>query len=221
MKKFLLIMVLVLGLVGAGAGYYLFVMEPQKALKATPMTDDDATHPAESPASSAHAVKKIEIRDYFVKERKLAVLNGPGEKFFPQRYLYIGAPVTVLEHQDGWGRISPYFVYQQGGPEVAEWVKIDGLTTKMPQLSKQDKEEIVTSYIGHSDDFKTYRNAFVRVTEKLLDEKMCTPEDFEELNGWMKSINYGDRHVYFIYCGGLKVSDKIYFDVDTGEVFYQ
>jgi hypothetical protein len=26
--------------------------------------------------------------------------------------------------------------------------------------------------------------------------------------------------VYFIYCGGLKLADKIYLDVRTGEVFY-
>jgi hypothetical protein len=54
----------------------------------------------------------------------------------------------------------------------------------------------------------------------LIKEKICTPEDFEEVQGWMRSINYQERNVYFVYCGGLRVSDKIYFDVDSGEMFY-
>jgi hypothetical protein len=54
-----------------------------------------------------------------------------------------------------------------------------------------------------------------------LKEKTCTPEDFEETQGWVKSTTFQDRSAYFVYCGGLKQANKIYIDVKSGEIFYR
>ena len=62
--------------------------------------------------------------------------------------------------------------------------------------------------------------AFVQKTDELLKNETCVPEDFEELGGWVKSLKYQEREVYFVYCGGRKLANKIYFDTQSKEVFY-
>ncbi len=226
MKKILMLVLLLLGLAAAGAGYYIFVMKPEKdALAAQELAKRrnvaqisdgslDGDRPDEPEMSSR------ENTQYFVNARRLGVRKQPDESIYPDRYLYKSDPIKVLEVQDGWGRISNYFVYKKGGPEFAEWVKMDGLVDWVPVVTKEEREEMLTSYIGKSDDFFMYKQQFFQITDRLIKEKICMPEDFEEVQGWMRSIKYKGRHVYFVYCGGLRVSDKVYFDVDSGEMFY-
>lgn len=224
MKKILLIVILLLGLGGAGAGYYLFFMKPQTETEVAKMTEDSKTKAQNKATDSSNAASKSApflVKDYYVKERKVAVRNGPGDTFLPERYVYISDSVRVLAQQDGWGRISNFYVYKEGGKEMAEWVKMSELSHLKPIISQVEHDDIVSSYIGRSDDFKEYREKFIKVTSQLMQEKICEPQDFEELHGWMRSLNYPDRNVYFIYCGGLNVSDKVYYDVDSEEIFYK
>lgn len=223
MKKILLILVLLLGLGGAGAGYYLFVMKPDMdkdamESKETAVEDDASTDSTQTTSvpQSTRPMKRL----MYANERRVDVKTMPSEDVFPERYLYKGDPVTVVEEKDGWGRISNYYLLKENGPQLAEWVKLTDMTDQLPIISKSEKEEILTSYVGLSDDFKDYREVFLNVTDKLLNEKMCTPEDLKETKGWMRSLNYPDRNVYFLYCGGLKLDDKIYLDVDSKETFY-
>jgi hypothetical protein len=226
MKKILMLLLLLLGLAAAGAGYYIFVMKPAEDALAT-----------EELVKQKLAVQKSDLKgqmsdrgepqastrtntQYFVNERRLAVRNQPDESIYPDRYLYKSDPIKVLEVKEGWGRISNYFVLEKNGPEYAEWVKMDGLVDWVPIVTKEEREEMLTSYVGKSDDFFLYKDKFFAITDRLIKEKICTPEDFSEVQGWMRSIKYSDRHVYFVYCGGLRVSDKIYFDVDSEEIFY-
>jgi SH3-like domain-containing protein len=225
MKKLLMILILLLGVGGLGAGYYLFYMKPKKDAELA-RAQADAAQP-QSSENMTHPEKKITTPSpqpntkFFVNEHRLGVRNSPDSTSYPVRYLYKGDPVTIIEQKNGWGRISSYFVYQQGGPEIAEWVPIAKLSTEKPKISKQEKEEIIMSYIGQSDDLKLYKEKFIQMTGQLIHEKICTPEDFSELKGWVRSVKYKDRHVYFIYCGGLKTINKIYFDVDKNEIFYR
>ncbi|MDW6093998.1 SH3 domain-containing protein [Vibrio rhizosphaerae] len=222
MKKILMILILLLGVGGAGAGYYLFYMKPHqdateqdsaKKKKKPVLANTSTAQPDETAAVNVNT-------HFYVNEHKLAIRNAPDPESFPVRYLYKGDPITVLEQKQGWGRISRYFVYQQGGPEIAEWVAMDQLSEQVPIISKEEKEEILMSYINKSDDLLIYKEKFLQITGQLIDEKMCAPEDFDELKGWVRSVRYQERHVYFIYCGGLKSIDKIYFDADSGEIFY-
>jgi hypothetical protein len=225
MKKLLMVVLLLLGLGAAGAGYYLFVMKPdkeaaaaleaelarQKDKKKAPGLIVDTSVPQESTRVNTY---------YFVNERRLPVRNQPDDSVYPERYLYKSEAITVSEVKNGWGRISAYYTLEKGDVEYAEWVKMDGLTDWLPIITKEERDEMLTSYIGKSDNFHRYKEQFFAVTDQLIKEKMCTPQDFEEVQGWMRSINYKDRNVYFVYCGGLRVNDKIYFDVDSGDIFY-
>ncbi|SHO55459.1 hypothetical protein [Vibrio quintilis] len=218
MKKVLMILILLLGIGGAGAGYYLFFMKsPEKPADATTIEKPEVKKTA---TAETEPQKPVNTK-FFVNEHKLPVRNERSDDAYPVRYLYKGNQVIVLEQKEGWGRISRYFVYEEGGPEVAEWVSMQGLSETRPVISKAEKEEILTAYINKSDDLKLYQEKFIQVTGKLIDEKICTPEDFDELKGWVRSVKYKNRNVYFIYCGGLKVADKIYLDVNSGEIFYQ
>ncbi|CAM3893645.1 hypothetical protein VA7868_03271 [Vibrio aerogenes CECT 7868] len=218
MKKALMILILLLGIGGAAAGYYLFFMKtPEKPADAMSIEEPA---PTEEMNAEPEPEKPVNTK-FFVNEHKLPVRNERSESAYPVRYLYKGNQIIVLEQKDGWGRISRYFVYKEGGPEVAEWVSMQGLSETKPVITKEEKEEILTAYINKSDDLKLYKEKFLQVTGKLIDEKICSPEDFDELKGWVRSVKYKNRNVYFIYCGGLKVADKIYLDVNSGEIFYQ
>jgi hypothetical protein len=222
MKKLLMILVLLLGIGGSGAGYYMFYLKPaeEAAQQEAKKSKEKPSTPHVSGETTTESVKTIVNTKFYVNDHKLAVRNAPNSDSFPVRYMYKSDPVTVVEQKNGWGRISGYFVYKQGGPEIAEWVAMSGLSEQVPVISKEEREEILMGYIDQSDDLSIYKEKFLQITGKLLDEKLCTPSDFDELEGWIRSIRYKERHVYFIYCGGIKTADKIYFDVDSGEIFY-
>ncbi len=111
-------------------------------------------------------------------------------------------------------------MYEQGGPEIAEWIPLDGLVEEAPIITPEERRKTIQGYIARSDSYIEFEDMFLNTTDKLLKEGTCSPIDFEELGGWVKSTKYNDRDVYFVYCGGLKLADKIYLDVRTGEVFY-
>ena len=126
----------------------------------------------------------------------------------------------IFWKKNGWGRISRYYVYEEGGEELPNgflwkpWLKL-------PRQSQRRKSKYRKQLYRKSDDFKQHFEMFVKISDELLKEKTCTPEDFEETNGWIRSLTFKYRDVYFIYCGGIKQANKIYLDVRTGEIFYR
>ncbi len=160
------------------------------------------------------------VNDLYVDLAKLGVREKPDAQAFVERVLYRGDKVKILERKAGFGRITDYFVYEENGPEVAEWIPLDGLVEQAPLITAEERRKTVTQYIATSDDFKLYETAFVQKTDELLKNETCVPEDFEELGGWVKSLKYQEREVYFVYCGGRKLTNKIYFDIQSKEIFY-
>lgn len=224
MKKILMILVLLLGLGGAGAGYYLFYLKPQmdaEAAKANSAGDATAQTEPQSPTSAAEA--KPEIMDFYVDAVTLGIREQPDLNAYPDvdKKLYRGDKVHLLEKKTGWGRISDYYVYEDGGPEVAEWIPLDGLIVEAPVITSEERTKTLTGYIEGSDDFLTYKEKFLTTTDTLLKEGICSPKDFEELSGWVRSVTFGTEPVYFIYCGGLSQANKIYLNVETGKIIYR
>ncbi|WP_158146169.1 hypothetical protein [Vibrio fluvialis] len=223
MKKLVMIVILLLGLGGAGAGYYLFYYQPQQAAKnaANEQTDEAAIEDVSEGATTKAVVKKPEVWDYYVDLPKLGIREAPSEEAFVERLMYRGDKVHLYEKKDGWGRITQYFVYQEGGPEVAEWVPLSGLVEQPPVITPDERKKTLLGYIEKSDDLLQFETVFVQKTDELLNEGTCSPDDFEELGGWVRSVKYQDRDVYFVYCGGMKQANKIYLNVQTGEIFYR
>ena len=78
---------------------------------------------------------------------------------------------------------------------------------------------MTSALIKESDDFLIYQDAFVQATQGLIQSRQCKIEDFELLDGWVRSVTFKPQPVYFIYCGGTDQQHKIYLNVETGETF--
>ncbi|KFI12615.1 MULTISPECIES: hypothetical protein [Vibrio] len=222
MKKILMVVLLLLGIACAGGGYYIFYLKPQQdAAAAAALMEENKEPPPEPVKEEVPPPPKPEVTDFYVSPPKLGIREYPRYDAFVESVAYRGDKLHILEKKDGWGRISPYYVYEEGGEEVAEWVPMEALLEVAPTITKEERVETVSSYIEKSDDFKQHFEMFVKKTDQLLKEKTCEPEDFEETSGWVRSLTFEQRDVYFVYCGGLKQANKIYLDAQTGEIFYR
>ena len=150
--------------------------------------------------------------------------------------IYYRSKATVLERREGWGRITRYYDafceagksrYFKGGTadcletngvknsQVAEWIELKHLAAVRPA----DPAAAATgtaALIGGSDDFKTYKAVFVKITDQLLAAKRCSTADFKEWGGWMRSTTHKASPTYFMYCGGSTPAHKIYLDAAAG-----
>ncbi|CAK3018022.1 SH3 domain-containing protein [Vibrio crassostreae] len=221
MKKALIALLVLLILGGGGAAYYFLVMNkdpipPEKmeqpAVEVTQQSEFDL-------APIMDLQPEPEQTEFYVLDRKLEVVEQPEIDGLITDYLYKGEKVEVLEKQGEWARISDYIVLKEGGPQTAEWVSMSGLSNDEVIISEKESNEILDSYLVKSDDLKIHQDKFRNSVAKLISEGECAPSDFEELGGWVKSVKYSDRDVYFIYCGGLSLENKIYLDVNTNEIF--
>jgi hypothetical protein len=77
----------------------------------------------------------------------------------------------------------------------------------------------VAAAIASSDDFATYKDAFLLATSTLVAQGTCSLAELKYMGGWVKSQNHKKEPIYFTYCGGLHISKRIYLDVVTGEIF--
>ncbi|MEZ9455053.1 SH3 domain-containing protein [Vibrio splendidus] len=220
MKK-ALIALLVLLILGGGAAYYFLVMNkdpipPEKM-------EEPAAEVAQQSDSDLAPIMDLqpepEQTEFYVLDRKLKVVEQPEIDGLITDYLYKGEKVEVLEKQGEWARISDYIVLKEGGPQTAEWVSMSGLSNDEVIISEKESIEILDSYLVKSDDLKIHKETFRNTVAELISDGECDPSDFEELGGWVKSVKYSDRDVYFIYCGGLSLENKIYLDVNTNEIF--
>lgn len=222
MKKALIVMMAVLLLGGAGFGYYFFFMQKDQPEPTTEASSPEAQvkEEASKPVMDLESVPP-ETTEYYVIERQVSVYNKPDHNALVVDTIYKGEKVVVLEKSNGWYRISDYLVYEDGGEETAEWLDAKGLSDAEPVIKEQERLEILDGYLQKSDDLKDNLEIFRNKTQLLLDDNTCEPEDFTELGGWVRSVTYKQRNVYFIYCGGLEQENKIYLDVDSGEIFYR
>ncbi len=220
MKK-ALIALLVLLILGGGAAYYFLVMNED------PIPSDKMEEPAAEVAQQSDSdlapimdlQPEPEQTEFYVLDRKLEVVEQPEIDGLITDYLYKGEKVEVLDKQGEWARISDYIVLKEGGPQTAEWVSMSGLSNDEVIISEKESIEILDSYLVKSDDLKIHKETFRNTVAELISDGECDPSDFEELGGWVKSVKYSDRDVYFIYCGGLSLENKIYLDVNTNEIF--
>jgi len=144
-----------------------------------------------------------------------------------------------LQRKDGWVRITKIYDaacengrsrYVDEGRDdcipangitdgkFAEWVPESALV-KIRPADPADTATLDEKLIAQSDDFARYRKSFTTVAQKLIADGRCSAQDFEEMGGWVKSVNdYRNEPVYFTYCGGMTSANKIYMNAATGQV---
>lgn len=155
--------------------------------------------------------------------------------------LFFRESAHVYETKDGWARVTePYSASCMDGVsehvdrgnqactaangivdgEFAEWVSANQLSATRPP-DPADTASLDEKLIADSDDFSQHRSAFVRAANQLIREGRCKVEDFEEMGGWWKSSNHRDAPIYFTYCGGMTISNRIYLDASSGRIFQE
>jgi hypothetical protein len=147
---------------------------------------------------------------------------------------------TPIERRDGWVRISRVYdascrngrsqYVDEGNADCsadngivdgqfAEWVREDSLAAERP-ADPAETATVDEALIANSDDFTQYRRAFVTATQSLLADGRCSAADFEEMGGWLKAtMERRNEPVYFTYCGGMTIANRLYLNVETGEIF--
>ena len=152
--------------------------------------------------------------------------------------LFFREKATVFEVQNDWGRVSKYYdascengisEYVDSGKAAcsedngivqgrfAEWVSMKYLSKTRPT----DPSAGATgdyALIKGSDDYQIYKDVFAKAASDLIAKGQCTENDFSEMGGWVKSANRSGP-VYFSYCGGMHVSNRLYLNATTGEVY--
>jgi hypothetical protein len=175
----------------------------------------------------------------WVTSERLQRHSCPSESCGIVGQLFFREAATVLERKGEWARISKRYdascsggrseYVDKGNAECsaangivdgrfAEWVRAEHLSATRPPdpaVTAAADEKLVAG----SDDFGRYRRAFVTAARTLIDDGRCTAGDFEENGGWMKSSNHRDEPIYFMYCGGFTVANRIYLDAASGRIF--
>jgi len=78
--------------------------------------------------------------------------------------------------------------------------------------------EVLLEALTGSDDHFIFADIFLSASIKLIAERNCTVDDFVEIGGWLKSTNHPLQPIYFTYCGGMRLENKIYLNAATGEL---
>lgn len=95
-----------------------------------------------------------------------------------------------------------------------------GLLLGKPEKQKpQTSPSAIESAISKSDDYQIHRARFFSAANKLILDKKCTLEDFNEIGGWLKSSTHPNGYIYFTYCGGKTIASRIYLNTQTEEIF--
>lgn len=152
--------------------------------------------------------------------------------------LFFREAAVVSELREGWARISKYYdgscnggrsdyvdsgnaacTASNGfdGSMFAEWVSVDLLVAERPADPAAGATGSAALVAG-SDDFRLHEAAFVAAADKLIADGTCTAANFQEMGGWMKSMNNKSEPVYFTYCGAGG-SDRIYLNAATSRTY--
>lgn len=85
-------------------------------------------------------------------------------------------------------------------------------------VTDEDKRAIASA-ISKSDNYLSHKDAFDTASAKLVKQGKCTAKDFSEMGGWVRSTTHKPNPVYFTYCGGMTISNRIYINTESREIF--
>ncbi|MCF6370963.1 CCDC34 family protein [Rhizobium halophilum] len=85
-------------------------------------------------------------------------------------------------------------------------------------VTDADRAKIAPAILK-SDDYLRYKEAFQTASAKLVKKGTCTEQDLNYWGGWTRSVAHKPKPVYFTYCGGATVSNRIYINTESREIF--
>jgi hypothetical protein len=89
-------------------------------------------------------------------------------------------------------------------------------TPKPRSYTDADIQEAISS----SDDYETYQAEFTKAATELLTSRRCGRYEMTQFGGFVKAQGgYKEQPIYFTYCGGNTIANRIYLDVSTERIF--
>ncbi|PMO00210.1 hypothetical protein BCT19_23450 [Vibrio splendidus] len=164
----------------------------------------------------------ITISDFYVTASELNVRLSPAKTGKKTNVIYRRQLVQVFETTNGWSRISKYYdgTIEGVDGEVARWVSSKYLSKHKPTELRVMSSNRLEAALDSSDDYISYKAKFIKVSKDLINTGVCSVEDFEHQGGWVRSVNYKPRRVYFTYCGNhSNTSGRVYYEPSSGNVF--
>ena len=123
----------------------------------------------------------------------------------PTGKLAYGEKIKIYQEMNGWVKIT--------ATHPAEWVFKKYLSTNRGYDTVGLQDAIKTS-----DDYQAHYRAFAKATRELIRSGRCTGEELKSVGGWIKSLTSSEP-IYFTYCGGRGIQNRIYLNVKTGELY--
>jgi hypothetical protein len=162
----------------------------------------------------------MHAQSMYVISEDLNVRLSPSKYGKKTSVLLKGQRVDVYEIENGWARVTEYYDgYSEGvNGRVARWVYAKNLSTTKPKKKVIKSNSPVAKALEASDDYEKYHESFISRSEQLIKNGTCTIKDFNDQGGWARSTTRG-KGVYFTYCGGMRLSNKVYINVITGNFF--
>lgn len=188
---------------------------------------------------SAISVDSVAAEDYWVTSERLERRTCPSTSCGVVGQLFFREKATVLETSNGWGRLTGFYdaackdgisQYVDTGRKnctkengivdgrFAEWALLRPLSKERPPDPAAGTAGDAALVAG-SDDYRLYKEVFIKAAKSLIGSRTCTEAEFRDAGGWTKSTNYRDRPIYFVYCGGMTVRNRVYLDVSNGNTF--
>ena len=185
----------------------------------------------------------VEARDisnlYWVTSDRLNRHTCPSDDCGIVGQFFFRDGTEILEETGDWARVSRYYdaacidgesdFVDSGNRECspdngivngdfAEWVELSFLSAERPR-DPAERATDMESLVSGSDDFSQYRHVFYEAATNLIASGQCQESDFRRNSGFIKSMLQRDEPIYFTYCGELTISNRIYLNAETGEIF--
>ncbi|WP_153040856.1 SAM domain-containing protein [Pseudovibrio sp. Ad13] len=202
-----------------------------------PKPDEPETQSGEAKREQSIGPEKNE--KYWVVSKRLNRRTCPSVDCGVVGQFFFREAAMVLETKSGWARVTePYDAFCVDGQSkyvdagnafcnssngitdgaFSEWVSAEFLSQDRPPDPAADASG-VEKLVAGSDDFAQYRTMFTKAAQSLIEQRRCTEQDFQEMGGWVKSSNHRRKPIYFTYCGGGSVANRLYLNATSGEVF--
>lgn len=209
------------------------------ACSSSTQDDRSSANTSEQSAVEAQATRKSDGEKLWVTAERINRYTCPSETCGIVGTLGFREAATIRERRGEWARVSRVYdascvngrtEYVDKGNaacvpdngiingKFGEWVQAKYLSSTRP-ANPAEPAAADEQLVKGSDDFARYRRAFVKAARQLIDEGQCTAADFQEWGGFMKSTNYSGEPVYFTYCGGSTLANRVYVNAATGAIF--
>jgi hypothetical protein len=206
----LLILLFIAG--GAAAVYYFFFYQPEPEVEESSSLESEVSQmpPAEK------ELEPIPFTEFFVISPGIEIYAKPNFESQVVGKTELREVVKVYQEKGRWSRVQSWINETTG---KSQWIYNEHLSTEHPGVTVQERYQTIKQLIASTDDFEQYEARFIELTDSVLQSKQCSEEDLTQLKGWIRSFNYPDEPIYYSYCGGLEVEDKLYINLDSGDVF--